>query len=78
VLFAIVCAACLGLVIGLKLRAPALIVATFVVVGVNVVIDTVLQLPFSEIVRSTLYLVVATQGAYLVGLALSLVLHNNE
>ncbi|TPJ52280.1 hypothetical protein [Mesorhizobium sp. B2-7-1] len=77
-LFAIVCAACIGLAIGLKLRAPALIVATLVVVGVNVVTDTVLQLPFSEIVRSTLYLVVATQGAYLVGLALSLVLHNNK
>jgi hypothetical protein len=78
VLFAIVCATCIGLAIGLKLRAPALIAATFVVVGANVVTTTVLQLPVSEIVRSTLYLIAAIQGAYLIGLALSLFLHNNK
>ncbi|RJT29432.1 hypothetical protein D3227_32240 [Mesorhizobium waimense] len=73
--FAIVGVACLGLAIGLKLRAPALIAATLVVVVASIATGSVLQLSVQTTIRSTFYLVIVTQIAYLVGLALALLSH---
>ncbi|SDA38289.1 hypothetical protein [Mesorhizobium qingshengii] len=70
--FAIFGVACLGLAIGLKLRVSALIAATLAVVVASIATGSFLQLSVQTIIRSTFYLVIVTQIAYLIGLALAL------
>ncbi|MET3580237.1 putative membrane channel-forming protein YqfA (hemolysin III family) [Mesorhizobium robiniae] len=69
VLLAIVGVAGVALIMGLTLRAPALIVATLVVIVVSIAVGSFLDLSVQTTIRSTLYLVIVTQIAYLVGLA---------
>jgi hypothetical protein len=75
VLLAIVGVAGLALIIGLTLRAPALILATLVVIVGSIAIGSFLDLSVQATIRSTLYLVVVTQIAYLVGLAIAVLRH---
>ncbi|TIL35515.1 hypothetical protein [Mesorhizobium sp.] len=74
-LLAIIGVAGLALTIGLTLRAPALIVATFVVIVGSVAVGSLLHLSVPNTIRSTFYLVVVTQIAYLVGLAIAVLRH---
>ena len=74
-LFAVVGVAILSLVIGLTLRAPALIVATLVVILMSVIAGSVLQLSLRTTIGSTLCLVLVTQAFYLIGLAIGLLRH---
>lgn len=74
-LFAIVGVACLGLAIGLKLQAPALIAATLVVIVACIATSIFLQLSVQTTIRSTFYLIIVNQIAYLVGIALVLLSH---
>ncbi|PDQ17194.1 hypothetical protein CN311_31320 [Mesorhizobium sanjuanii] len=71
VLLAIVGVAGLALIMGLTLRAPALIAATLVVIVGSIATGSFLHLSVQNTIRSTLYLVIVTQIAYLVGLALA-------
>jgi hypothetical protein len=75
VLLAIVGVAGVALIIGLTLRAPALIVATLVVIVGSIVTSSFLHLSVQTSIRSTLYLVAVTQIAYLVGLAIAVLRH---
>lgn len=74
-LLAIVGVAGLALAIGLTLRAPALIVATLVVIVGSIAVGSFLHLSVPNIIRSTFYLVIVTQIAYLVGLAIAVLRH---
>ncbi|RWN61266.1 hypothetical protein [Mesorhizobium sp.] len=74
-LLAIIGVAGLALTIGLTLRAPALIVTTLVVIVGSVAVGSLLHLSVPNTIRSTLYLVVVTQIAYLVGLAIAVLRH---
>ncbi|RWK42929.1 hypothetical protein [Mesorhizobium sp.] len=74
-LLAIVGVAGLALAIGFTLRAPALIVATLVVIVGSVAVGSFLHLSVPNTIRSTFYLVVVTQIAYLVGLAIAVLRH---
>ncbi|UVC14260.1 hypothetical protein [Mesorhizobium onobrychidis] len=74
-LLAIVGVAGVALIIGLTLRAPALIVATLVVIVGSIVTSSFFHLSVQTSIRSTLYLVVVTQIAYLVGLAIAVLRH---
>jgi hypothetical protein len=75
VLLAIVGVAGLALVTGLTLRAPALIAATLAVIAASIAAGSFLHLSVETTIRSTLYLVVVTQIAYLAGLALAVLWH---
>ncbi|WP_208866614.1 hypothetical protein [Mesorhizobium sanjuanii] len=70
-MLAIVGVAGLALIMGLTLRAPALIAATLVVIVGSIATGSFLHLSVQNTIRSTLYLVIVTQIAYLVGLALA-------
>ncbi|MBZ9677694.1 hypothetical protein [Mesorhizobium sp. ES1-1] len=74
-LFAFVGVAIVSLLVGLTLRAPALIVVTLVVILVSIIAGSVLQLSLRTTVGSTLCLVLVTQVFYLIGLAIGLLRH---
>ncbi|MCV3208639.1 hypothetical protein OHD62_26870 [Mesorhizobium sp. YC-39] len=74
-LLAIVGVAGLALIIGLTLRVPALIAATSVVIVGSIATGSILHLSVQTTIRSTLYLVMVTQIAYLAGLALAVLWH---
>ncbi|GLS35952.1 hypothetical protein GCM10010869_15410 [Mesorhizobium tianshanense] len=75
-LLAIVGVAGLALVTGFTLRAPALIAATLVVIAGSIAAGSFLHLSVETTIRSTLYLVVVTQIAYLAGLAFAVLWHS--
>ncbi|RWI30019.1 hypothetical protein [Mesorhizobium sp.] len=74
-MLAIVGVAGFALAIGLTLRAPALIAATLVVILGSIAVGSFLQLSVPNTIRSTFYLVVVTQIAYVVGLAIAVLRH---
>lgn len=74
-LLAIVGVAGVALIIGLTLRAPALMLATLVVIVGSIAGGNFLHLSVQSTIRSTFYLVVVTQIAYLVGLAIVVLRH---
>jgi len=78
VLFAVVGVASLSLLIGLKFRAPAIIVATLVVILMGLITGSVLQLSVRTTIGSTLCLVLVAQTFYLIGLAIGLLRHRTR
>lgn len=64
-----------ALIIGAKFRVPTLVAANFVVVIAGLFLGWCLSLPFFQVLRDVVYMILIMQLAYVLGLGTAAFLH---